>query len=234
MKIVIISDQHGNLPKLPSCDLLLVCGDICPVWNHNVDFQQYWIETDFKYWLRDIEAKKKIFIAGNHDFVFQKRPNFGYRLRQGDYPATYLEDSITEYEGLKIYGSPWTNYFYDWAFNLYEQDLKEKWKLIPNGTDIIVTHGPPRGFGDLAPRTITDENEEQWPAGEHVGSISLLEKIDEIKPRLVVYGHIHSGYGVYSFGETMICNASLLNEKYELQNKPIVVSVKDKIFQLDK
>lgn len=215
MKIVAISDLHGKFPDVPSCDLLLICGDICPATNHTCDFQEGWLDSVFRSWLKHVDAKKKIFIAGNHDFIFQQRPDRVSRLLR-NFPATYLEDSETEWEGLRIYGTPWQPYFYDWAFNLYEEDLKKKWEKIPSGTDILVVHGPPNGYGDLCPRIIKSHNEEEWPEGEHVGSPSLLEKVKEVKPKLVVFGHIHRGYGKWSLDETTLANVSVVDERYEL------------------
>jgi hypothetical protein len=48
-------------------------------------------------------------------------------------------------EGVKIYGSPWLPSYHDWAFNLERggEVLKQKWEQIPNGTDVLITHGPP-------------------------------------------------------------------------------------------
>jgi Icc-related predicted phosphoesterase len=212
-----ISDIHGNLPNIPSTDLLIIAGDLCPATDHSLDFQQYWLETSFKYWLRDIDAKFKVFIFGNHDFIGEKRPSDVAKIFKNLKNVAYLQDSSVEFEGLNIYGSPYQLFYYDWAFNLYENDIKKKWELIPKNTDILVVHGPAYGIGDYAPRPKS--------GGEHTGSPSLLEKIKEIKPKLFVCGHIHSGYGKYSIDDTIAVNASLLNEKYELVNEPIMVNL---------
>lgn len=217
MLICAVSDLHGNLPAIPSCDLLLIAGDICPTHNHNVDFQEQWIETNFRYWLRDIDAKQKIFCAGNHDFVFQKNPNFGQKLIQNNYPAIYLQDASVEFEGLKIYGTPWQPYFYDWAFNLYEEDLSKKWDLIPADADIIVVHGPPRGYGDWAPRVNGGY--------ENTGSPSLLTKIEEVKPKLVVFGHIHEGRGEWDLDKTKLANVTVLDRNYKMVYEPWVYEI---------
>lgn len=215
-KIIAVSDLHGNLPNIPSCDLFIISGDVCPISDHSLDFQQYWLETNFKYWLRDIDARFKVFIFGNHDFIGEKRPHTVRKIFENMKNVAYLQDSSTEFEGLNIYGTPWQPFFYDWAFNLYENDLEKKWELIPKNTDILIVHGPPHGFGDYAPR---------GKGGEHTGSPSLLAKIQEIEPKLVVFGHIHSGYGMYSIGNTILCNASLLNEKYQLVNDPVIINL---------
>lgn len=215
MKISALSDMHGELPPVPSCDLCLIAGDLCPATDHSIHFQEYWLETTFNYWLKDIDAKKKIFIAGNHDYIFQNRPDL---IRKMKFAGTYLEDSGIEYEGLKIWGTPWQPYFYDWAFNLYEHDLKEKWEKIPQDTDIIVVHGPPQGYGDSAPRT----NAKGY---ENTGSPSLLTKITEIKPKLVVFGHIHEGYGQWMLDNTILANVSVLNGQYVMTRPPMMFEI---------
>jgi len=47
------------------------------------------------------------------------------------------------------YRQPW---FYGWGFNLLRgQALLEKWNLIPEGVDVLITHGPPLGKTHLPP-----------------------------------------------------------------------------------
>jgi Icc-related predicted phosphoesterase len=199
MKIVAVSDLHGFLPDVPRCDLLLLAGDLCPVTNHNIDFQANWVLGTFRTWLERQPAAKIVMVAGNHDFVFQYRRNW----LGADFPAVYLEDSGVEHAGLHIWGSPWQPVFFDWAFNLTEPELARKWARIPENTDILVVHGPPRGYGDLTARQ------------EHVGSPSLAERIAAIRLKLAVFGHIHPARGVYRMGETLLANVSLVDEKYE-------------------
>jgi hypothetical protein len=207
--IVALSDQHGVLPEIPPCDLLLIAGDICPVSNHNPFFQVNWLNTDFRRWLEQVPARKSVFIAGNHDFVFQKEPDSVPR----DLPAVYLQDSGLEWEGLRIWGTPWQPWFFDWAFNLYEPDLREKWALIPEGTDILVVHGPPHGYGDGVP---------ELDGVRRTGSPSLLERIKVVRPRLVVFGHIHEGRGEWRVGETVLANVTILDQKYRQVYEPWV------------
>ena len=208
MKIVAISDLHGQLPKIPKCDLLLIAGDICPVINHDLNFQACWLDTNFRWWLKKIPAEKVVAIAGNHDRIFEESPQ-----KVPSLPWIYLQDTQTEFKELKIWGSPWQPVFYWWAFNLYEKDLKEKWKLIPNNTDVLILHGPPYKYGDKALKGNNFEN---------TGSPSLLEKIKEIKPKLVVFGHIHEGRGQWKLNNTILANVTILNEKYEKTYKPMI------------
>lgn len=211
MKIVAISDIHGNLPEIPDCDLLLIGGDIVPTWAHSPKHSVLWMESKLKYWVNSLaERMKVVACAGNHDFVFEK-------MRLSDLPQmnwTYLQDTGTEFQGLKIWGSPWQPTFHNWAFNLNEPELVEKWALIPEDTDILLLHGPPYGYGDFSPYDKI-----------HTGSPGLTEVIERIKPKLAVAGHIHSGAGKYNIGETIFINASYVDEQYKPKNMPFEVEI---------
>jgi predicted phosphodiesterase len=203
MLIAAISDQHGLLPPIPPCDLLLIAGDICPVTNHGLEFQAAWLDTEFRRWLHSLTHVKHIVgIAGNHDFIFEQAPQWVPR----DLPWTYLQDSVAEIAGLRIWGTPWQPWFFDWAFNGRPDELKEKWALMPPALDVIVVHGPPRGYGDAVPRSYEVE---------HTGCPHLLRRIEEIQPRLVVFGHIHEGRGQWQHGPTTLANVTLVDEGYE-------------------
>lgn len=198
MLICAVSDLHGTLPDVPPCDLLLVGGDVCPLNDHHPAAQAEWLDTAFRAWLDRVPANHVVGVCGNHDFVFQQLPEAlptGLRW-------TYLQDSGCEVLGLKLWGTPWQPWFFDWAFNLYEPELKAKWDLIPDGTDVLVLHGPPRGYGDEVAR------------GERTGSPSLLERIRRVRPKLAVFGHIHEGRGEWNLDGTVLANVSILDEKY--------------------
>jgi hypothetical protein len=220
LRICCLSDTHGYLPEVPQCDLLLIGGDICPAYDHSLSFQKLWVIDNFLPWLEKTPAKQRIYIAGNHDFIFEKlgAPQYlDHPMYVGNKAAVkYLQDSsfYFPYGGLKIYGTPWQPYFFNWAFNLNEAELARKWDRIPEDTDILVVHGPPYGCGDKV-RPLPE-----YPR-DKAGSPSLLKKIEVIKPKLVVTGHIHSGYGMYNVGETLVVNASYVGEDYKPRN-PIV------------
>lgn len=236
-KIVCISDIHGNLPStLPLGDILIIAGDICPIFDHSFAFQKLWLETNFTDWLHQTQKRipNIVYIAGNHDFAFEKADltqpswiNWGctqkdIRLGKGIF---YLQDSGIKIGNLNIWGTPWQRRFFDWAFNLDEPELAKKWNLIPNNTNIIVCHGPAYSYGDaVAPRPGTYD-ETKWPEVEHVGSPSMLAKLDEIQPKLYVCGHIHAGYGVKQHGNTVMVNASYVNERYQPVNEPIIIEL---------
>lgn len=196
IKIVASSDLHGYLPKIPECDLLLLAGDLCP--DRSEVKQAVWLDTSFRRWLRDLPAKKIVGVAGNHDFVFQNRVDLVPTL-----PWHYLQDCGIELFGLHIWGTPWQPVFYDWAFNLEEEQLEQKWQMIPKDTDILLLHGPPHRFGD---RNSHDE---------HTGSPSLTRRIRELQPGLALCGHIHEARGEYRIGKTLVANVSQLDLQYQ-------------------
>jgi Icc-related predicted phosphoesterase len=218
MRTVCISDCHGKLPDIQPCDLLLIAGDITPVTDHSIEFQRFWLDSVFRNWLAQTPARNIVGIAGNHDFIFQTSPG----TIPKDLRWIYLQDSAVEIEGLKIYGTPWQPWFCDWAFNSPRKNgedfLNEIFAAIPADTDILLSHGAPRGYGDEAP--VIGEN-----SAEHVGSTALLDHIRRVSPALVVYGHLHSGYGLYEIEgdrrKVLLANASILDDGYERANHPL-------------
>jgi Icc-related predicted phosphoesterase len=211
--VVAISDFHGTLPEhLPASDLLLIAGDISPLQNHDPYYQAEWLRDEFGPWLRRQPAKHIVATWGNHDFIGERLPHLVPPL-----PWTLLVDEAVELLGLKIYGTPWQPRFMDWAFNLDEPELEKKWARIPAGIDILVCHGPPHGFGDLASAMASIRNEP-----EHTGSPSLTRRILEIRPQLVVFGHIHEGYGVYEKDGIVMANVSIGTGRHRMTNEPYV------------
>lgn len=207
MKIVCMSDSHGlhrKMPLVPDGDVLVVAGDFT-----NVGAEQE--IKDFNEWLGQRPHKHKIVIAGNHDWYFQWNGNKKNIINN----ATYLQDESTIIDGVKFYGSPHQPEFCNWAFNLPRgKELKEKWDLIPEDTDVLITHGPPKGILDWA-----------FYSKEHVGCLDLLDRVYEINPKVHIFGHIHIGYGTEIKGNTTFVNAAICSENYQPTNSPIVVEI---------
>lgn len=218
MKVCCISDTHGYLPMIDECDLLIHAGDLTPVFDHSQPFQLSWVDSNFKHWLKTIPAKRKVVVAGNHDFLFENVHSYVLNKMIEKLDCDYLLDSGVEIDGYKIWGSPWQPPFYDWAFNLPEDKLAEHWEMIPDDTNILVTHGPPRNIRDREGR-----NE------EHVGSKTLLErtwKLPELK--LHVFGHIHHDYGQVEIAEAQFVNACYVDEGYRPVREPIYIDLPDR------
>src|SRR5215472_1352698 len=145
MRLVLTSDLHGQLPAVPACDVLLIGGDVCPIENHDLTFQADWLRQTFVPWLRRAPARQKLFIAGNHDFVFAELPDL---LANIDWPGVYLQDSGLTWEGVTFWGTPWANELPGWVFTAPEGDLEVYWSLIAPATQVLLVHGPPLGYGD--------------------------------------------------------------------------------------
>lgn len=224
ISITAISDLHGHYPKLEGGDLLIVAGDLT---TRDLPCER----LEFLEWLAYQDYKRKIFIAGNHD---NSLVNQSFKKTRED-AVDYLCDSGTQYEGLKIWGSPWTLRFPGMnpscmAFTCEtEEHLAEKWAMIPDDVDILITHSPIAGFLDRV---------EDYLNGKilNVGSTSLKQRIWSMEnpPKLIVCGHIHEGYGKtfdtwYEFSndefEMIIVNASHVNERYRPVNKPIRIEL---------
>lgn len=232
MIIDCISDLHGHYPTLEGGDLLIVAGDLT---ERDLPHER----LVFLQWLAGLDYKRKIFIGGNHD---NSLIGMGFQKTRED-GVDYLCDSGTEFEWqetedtkwgpkhlpgcrslkLKIWGSPWTKTFPGMnprckAFTVdTEEELAEKWALIPDDVDILVTHSPPYGILD---KTID---------GLNIGSVYLRGHLNRVRPLLHICGHIHEAYGrdIYQYevfcGERSIdiVNASHVNECYEPMNKPV-------------
>lgn len=211
MKIICISDTHCQLSdiRVPGGknDILIHAGDS----TYRGDIAEL---TKFNEDLGKLPHKYKIVISGNHDWLFQTDPSLARSLMTN---CTYLQDESIIIEGLKIYGAPWQPEFGGWAFNLPRGiPLREKWALIPPDTDILVTHGPPLGQGDM---TLSYNG---FPR-EQVGCWDLATVIQQIKPKLHIFGHIHCGHGVTKDEHTTYINAAICDEQYDPIQKPIEV-----------
>jgi Icc-related predicted phosphoesterase len=208
LRIVCISDTHGQHAKLsvPEGDVLIHAGDFMAFGDRPKEI------IDFNQWLGKQPHQHKVVIAGNHDSMFERHPGAATELLGN---AIYLENSATEFEGLKIWGSPVQPEFNNWAFNVARgAAIRRYWKMIPANTAVLVTHGPPFGVLDKA-----------HPSSAHLGCEELAKTVEQIKPRLHVFGHIHGGHGLSSGNDTLFVNASVVNEAYRLVHEPQVVEI---------
>ena len=168
---------------------------------------------DFLDWFGSQPHRHKLFIAGNHDFFFERTKEAEIRKL---IPSTvhYLKDEAVLIEGKKFWGSPYTPLFYQWAFNKRRgEPLKMQWDKIPLDTDVLLTHGPAFGILDM------NSNE------QNAGDKDLLKRILTVKPKAHICGHIHEAYGSTKRDGIKFVNACMLNEAYELANKPIVLEI---------
>ena len=213
-EIVCIADLHEHLVAVPTCDLLVIAGDVSFAAKGDLRTKHAFLMGPFKDWLEDVPAEEIVLVAGNHDQSIE-----AWGIPDG-LRCHYLEDDGIELFDLRLWGTPWQPWFLDWAFNAPrrygEAFLASKFDLIPDATDIVVGHGPPRGYGDGASRPSGDE---------HVGSTAMTEALQRVQPRLMVCGHIHSAYGSYRLGDTEVVNAALVDDGYRPVNGVVQIEL---------
>lgn len=214
MKIVATSDLHGYQPVLPEGDVLVLAGDLT---GHGDDIDIYRLSK----WLLTIAHSFKaiIVVAGNHDWWFQERGSSHgalYRMWR-EHGIYYLEDDYVTIDGVKFYGSPWTPQFFNWAFMREDEELAQFFASIPQDTDVLVTHGPPANILDLTNR------------GPNAGSVSLMEAVFRVEPKVHIFGHIHEAYGGASLSADDVTirfyNVAHCNLAYEPVQPPVVIDV---------
>ncbi len=209
MKLTFISDTHlkHDELELTTGDVLVHCGDFSRRGSKE-DI------SEFLEWFSVQRFKHKLFVAGNHDFGFENENKKWAEELSARLGLVYLNDSGVEIQGCRFWGSPVQPEFYNWAFNRKRGDeIQKHWDQIPSNTDVLITHGPPYGVLDLCSH------------GERVGCKNLLEEFNRIKPKIHAFGHIHEDYGIVTKDEITFVNASILDEKYENKNNPIVIEL---------
>mmetsp|Transcript_29808 Transcript_29808/g.83285 ORF Transcript_29808/g.83285 Transcript_29808/m.83285 type:complete len:303 (+) Transcript_29808:45-953(+) len=236
IRVVCISDTHSKhttIKKIPEGDILIHAGDFS-----NTGYEK---ELDeFGKFFAGLPHKHKVIIAGNHDLSLdvedyvkvhrkrfhRNRPEFDAQACRDRFTSNpgyhFLENDSTVIEGLKIHGSPQSPWFCDWAFGPERgPDIQKYWDRIPDDTDILVTHGPPLGYGDLC-----------YPNNNRAGCYNLLRRVERVKPKYHIFGHIHEGYGAYTNAKddtdpgTIFINASTATYNYRMTNPPIVFDMK--------
>ncbi|KAM9502596.1 metallophosphoesterase MPPED2 isoform 1-T2 [Salvelinus alpinus] len=227
-RFVCVSDTHSRTDgiQMPYGDVLL----------HTGDFTELGLPSEvkkFNDWLGSLPYEFKVVIAGNHELTFDK--DFMAELVKQDYyrfpsvsklrpedfddvqallsNCTYLQDSEVTVKGFRIFGAPWTPWFNGWGFNLPRgQSLLDKWNQVPEGIDVLMTHGPPLGFRDWVPKEL-----------QRVGCVELLNTVQQrVRPKLHAFGGIHEGYGIMTDGCTTFINSSTCTASFQPTNPPII------------
>jgi predicted phosphohydrolase len=207
LRVVCISDTHELHRELvvPDGDLLIHAGD----------FTFFGRETraivDFNDWLGDLPHPHKIVTCGNHEYAFESDRSLHGLITN----ATLLLNESATVGPAKVWASPLTPHFGGTFGRSNAEERLRAYRAIPADVDILVTHGPPYGILDHSP---SDYRE---PAGDK----ELREAVIRARPKLHVFGHIHSGYGVRPTRHTVFVNAALFGLDGSLENRPIVLEL---------
>lgn len=192
MKIQLTSDTHGHHNQLvieEDVDMIIHAGDSTNYFDPTMNHKEF---HDFITWWELLDVKYKLLIAGNHDAWALKQYNKD-RVKES---GIYLEHSEVEIEGIKIFGSPYTPTFGNWYFNINRSKISRYWEVIPDGLDILVTHGPPKNILDL---TYNQSNKL-----ESVGDSALLKVVEKKQPKYHVFGHVHDDKDLKNYGSRKI------------------------------
>jgi Icc-related predicted phosphoesterase len=203
LRLVLISDTHEFHREIdvPDGDIFIHAGDFT-MFSKSVE-----AVADFNDWLGELPHRHKIVVPGNHEFFLEADPSERFMLDN----AVVLINEGTEIEGLRLWGSPVTP-MYGGAFGLSSaKDRKRLYARIPQDIDVLITHGPPFGILDTAPIS-----------GLHEGCRELLDAVMLVRPKLHVFGHIHTAYGVFQSEHTMFVNASRLGLNDDPDKAPFV------------
>ena len=206
MRLIFMSDLHTYQPEIPDGDVLVVSGDI----SHRGGQGEM---REMGVFLNNLPHDRKILIAGNHELTLEKDKEkaLGWLDLNGSWK--YLENEEVIIEDVKFWGSPYTPTYGDWAFMMEEIDLKDLWDEIPEDTDVVITHGPPRGTLD------------ETTHGARAGSYWLAKRMMKINPSIHAFGHIHEARGTVWKDSTLYVNAAICNVRYHPVNKPIEVEI---------
>lgn len=239
MKIACVSDVHGKIGfQWPKADVLVLAGDILPNFSYvkrsDCFMQSMWLEETFCPLVQKLLDKNAydhvVMIPGNHDRLFQMDEELARKVLKpirGSFHLLIDEDAVID--GKIFYGSPWTPWFGGdfWAFNFPDHNAnffrarahsRVCWDNIPDDTEVLITHGPPRGILDEVNR------------GETVGCPWLKERIDSLdKLKLHVFGHIHESQGMkilgHKSGFRTFVNAAVCTLNYKPVNQVQVIEI---------
>ncbi len=182
MKIWHISDTHGlheQLTTPQNIDVVVHSGDAS---NTRDPIQNVGQLKKFLIWFADLPIKEKIFTPGNHDVSLWQ--NYIARDEIESMGIKLLLETGISIQGIHFWGSPWVPRYGDWAWMVDRGTINKKWMVIPDNTDVLITHGPPFGYLDA---TYNSENDV-----ELVGCRALAKRVLKLAPKAHLFGHVHS------------------------------------------
>ena len=207
--ILHLSDTHGqhkNLKSLPEADVIVHSGDFTFAGSEEEAY-------DFINWFCNLPYKHKIFIVGNHDMCMYGADHIDGLSRN----VHYLYNNSVVIDGIKFYGIPM------FMEDCMDGNLDVFINNIPDDTDVLITHMPPKGTCDLA-------NYGKGP--EHRGNATLAELLKKLHPTCHLFGHEHDAYGKTIKENVIYSNACVVDSRYNLINNPTIININHSAYVL--
>lgn len=207
--ILHLSDTHGqhkNLKSLPEADVIVHSGDFTFAGSEEEAY-------DFMNWFCNLPYKHKIFIAGNHDMCMYGADHIDGLSRN----VHYLYNNSVVIDGIKFYGIPM------FMEDCMDGNLDVFINNIPDDTDVLITHMPPKGTCDLA-------NYGKGP--EHRGNATLAKLLKKLHPTCHLFGHEHDAYGKTIKENVIYSNACVVDSRYNLINNPTIININHSAYVL--
>ena len=188
MKLLLISDEedeylwdHYQPGRLAEYDMILSAGDL---------------KAEYLSFLVTMGNLPVVYVHGNHDGGYDYHPPEG---------CDCADDVLLNVKCLLILGLGGSMWYNGGPYQYTEQEMEKRVKRVERkirkagGVDIIITHAPPRGYGDA------EDN-------AHRGFACFLPLLDKYHPRYLIHGHVHQSYGhslprQIQYGETTVFNA---------------------------
>ena len=187
MRILAVSDveedrltTYAGLEQLGEIDFIISCGDL----------PASYLET-----IVTLANVPLLYVPGNHDASYEDEPPLG---------CTPIDGRVISCCGLRIMGLGGSLRYNDRVYGFTEQEmrwrmykaaLRAKWS---GGADIMVTHTPPRGYGDL----------DDYP---HRGFEAFNVALEMLHPRYLIHGHVHLEYGRIERERVHACGTRIVN-----------------------
>lgn len=207
--ILHLSDTHGqhkNLKSLPEADIIVHSGDFTFAGSEEEAY-------DFMNWFCNLPYKHKIFIAGNHDMCMYGADHIDGLSRN----VHYLYNNSVVIDGIKFYGIPM------FMEDCMDGNLDVFINNIPDDTDVLITHMPPKGTCDLA---------DYGKGPEHRGNATLAELLKKLHPTCHLFGHEHDAYGKTIKENVIYSNACVVDSRYNLINNPTIININHSAYVL--
>lgn len=188
MKLLVISDapdpglwDYFSKDKLQGADAIISCGDL---------------PASYLSFLVTVSNRPLFYVPGNHDTRYERQPPEG---------CDCIDGKVVNFRGYRILGLGGSMEYSGGPHQYTEREMRGriarlKGLMKRDGVDILVTHAPAQGLGDM-----------NDPC--HRGFACFKDLMEEYAPQYFLHGHIHLQYApnqprVRQYGGTTVVNAS--------------------------